>query len=517
MRGYDGGVMKRWLILFLLIVMIGWIHGPDWWWATHVPAGRWFTGQASWVDQIDLSLYFRVIRYGMEQKSFLLPNMADSTNTATAVLYPVYTVIGMIAQPFSHDPVLVFHISGVVTGILLMMTAFWFVGLFIKNDIWRLIGWYWLFLTGGFGWLLYPGTVLPDIGVPIFNLWSALRSPHEAIMMISLMIFLGSSFRFFSQKKFQPGWLWGTGLSTGMIGVSHPQTLMPLGLIGGLFGLMMTKNLAKRRLWYWLGTIAVMTAVYFVTIGKTVSESPMTVGLRMQGTYVFPVWYWLAGWGVMGLLMVYGWKYYKKNVFIWLWLAIQLVLFYLPLVPYRGMMIRGTWIAVTLLGIQGAAKLAKKYVWKEWVVGLVVLVLSMGDMLFVFNKRMDIYHVGKTAFISQADGQMIRYLLQQGRIGEGVIGSYRMANIAMGQTRLIPYAGHYPLTPRFTFRYPEVIRFYQQRMGEAEAERWLKLGKISWIMMGIEEQQLANTSTLSYSFLKEVWTGQGVRVYRSSF
>jgi len=509
--------MKRWLILFLLIIMIGWVHGPDWWWATHAPAGGWFTGQASWVDQIDLSLYFRVIRHGMEQKSFLLPNMADSTNTATAVLYPVYTLIGMIARPFSHDPILVFHLSGVVTGILLMMAAFWLMGLFIKDDVWKLIGWYWLFLTGGFGWILYPGTVLPDIGVPIFNLWSALRSPHEAVMMISLMIFLGSTFQFFSQKKLQLGRLWRAGLSTGMIGVSHPQTLVPLGLIGGLFGLMMTKHQAKKRLWYWLTTIVGMIAVYFVTIGQSVVASPMTMGLRMQGTYVFPVWYWLAGWGVTGLLMMYGWRNYKKNVFIWLWFVIQLVLFYLPGVPYRGMMIRGIWIAVILLGVQGAAKLTKKYAWKEWVVGLVVLVLSGGDMLFIFNKRMDIQHVGKTAFISQADGQMMQYLLQQGRADEGVIGSYRMANSAMGQTRLVPYVGHYPLTPGFTTRYPEVIRFYQQHISDAEAERWLRQGKISWIMMGTEEQQLANTSTLSYPFLKEVWSRQGVRVYQPTF
>ncbi len=518
MKGYDDEVMKRWFILLLLITMSMWVHVPDWWWATHVSDGSWFTGQASWVDHIDLSLYFRVIRNGMEHGDFAIPNMADSTNTTTTMLYPVYTLIGILAKPFTQNPIIAFHIAGFVTGIALMLVALWFIGLFVKHETWRLLGWYWLFLGGGVGWMGYPDTILPDIGVPIFNVWSALRSPHEAVMMMALMLFLGTSFCFFSCKKIQPRWLWRVGLATGAISVSHPQTLVPLGLIGTIFGsLSVKKHITDKRLWMWIVTIMGTFGLYYAAIGKTIISSPMTLGLRTQTTYVFSPWYWLAGWGVMGLLMLSGWRHYKKNLFLWVWLTTQLVLFYLPFVPYRGMMIRGVWVVVTLLAVRGTEVLAKKYSWKMMRLGLVILAVSLGDVFFIYNKRMDSGHIQKTAFISQADGLMMDYLFTQGQWGEGIIGSYKMANLAMGHTRLTPYAGHYPLTPHFADRYPEVIKFYQQRMTDAEAQAWLKRSNISWVMMGKEEQQLAHVPTLSYSFLEEVWSVQGIRLYRPTF
>ena len=496
--------------------MTVWVRFPDWWWATHAPVDSWFVGQASWVDQIDLPQYFRVIRMGMEQGNFHIVNFADSRSTDRVVLYPLYTLIGILMRPFTHDPVIAFHVSGSIMGILFMLSAYWFLGLFLKSAS-RMIGWYWLFLTGGIGWTEYPGRVFPDIGVPIFNVWSALRSPHEAATMIALMGFLGCSFQFFVVKKLQRNWLLGVGLAAEIILLNHPQTIVPLGLICGVFGLLTVRRITHPRWWQWCLTVVAAFGGYYSTVGKTMLTSPVTEGLRMQTTYVFSPWYWLAGWGGIGLLMIFGWRNYTKYRFLWIWLVTQLALFYLPFVPYRGMMIRGVWIAVVVLAVQEAAILAKKYRWKIWMVGVGVLILSLGDFLFIFSKRMDIGHVGKNAFISQADGQMLTHLFHQGKDREGVIGSYRMANLAVGSTRLSPYAGHYPLTPHFAQRYPEVVAFYQRKMTDNEALTWLKNGKIEWIMMGKEEQQLARASTLSYPFLKAVWNQQGILVYRRNF
>ncbi len=509
--------MKRFFVVLLIVVMAIWVHVPDWWWATHVPAGSWFTGQASWVDQIDLPQYFRVIRMGMEQGSFQIVNFADSRATDRAVIYPVYTLIGMLARFMTHDPILTFHVVGAITGTILMVVAFWFVGLFIKDDRWKLIGWYWLFLAGGIGWLGYPQDVFPDIGVPIFNLWSALRYPHEALTMIALMGFLGCTYLFFYEKRNEKNRWWGMGLATVVILLNHPQTIVPLGLIGGMYGIISAKKRGYSRWWQWVFIVVGTFVGYYLLVGKMVLSSSMAEGLRSQGTYVFSVWYWLAGWGMVGIFMLYGWKKYTQDVFLRLWLVVQIALFYLPFVPYRGMMIRGVWIAVILLAVRGAELLAKKYAWNNVWVGAAVMLLSMGDIVFIYNKRMDLHYMQKSAFVSQLDGAMMEYLQSQGKYGEGIIGSYRMANLAMGYTRLSPYAGHYPFTPHFLQRYPEVVRFYQGKMMDEEAKTWLKENNVLWVMMGNEERQLARTSALSYSFLKEVWQDRGVRVYQSTF
>jgi len=507
-------MMKRWLVLFLLVVMTVWVRLPDWWWAHHVPAEAWFTGQASWVDQIDLSLYFRTIGWGMEHATFLIPNFADSTTTNAVMLYPVYTSVGMIARLFTHNPIVTFHIVGALVGIALMLVAFWFMGIFIANTRWRLIGWYWLFLAGGIGCLLFPQPITPDIGVPIFNLWSALRSPHEAVTMISFMGFLGGSYLYFEKKR--RNWLFVVGATTFGILMNHPQTIVPLGLIGGIYGLINSKAQWK-QLGLWVGSVAVMALLYYGLIGKDLMTSSMSVGLRTQSTYVFSVWYWLAGWGIIGLLALYGLRQHRKHVFVALWLSIQLGLYYLPFVPYRGMMIRGIWIAIVLLAIWGAEQLAKRNRWSVVLVGVVITVLSLGDVMFIFHKRMSLSYIRNTAFVSQAEGDLVRYLQQVGKEGDGVIGSYRMANLLMGQTKLTPYAGHYPLTPNFMARYPEVVRFYQGNMTNDEAMNWLKQTQVSWVVMGTEEQRLAGAAQLPYIGLSKVWSNQAVSVYRPLF
>ncbi len=504
--------MRRVAILFLLVIMTFWVHYPDWWWSNHAPSGQWFIGQASWVDQIDLSLYFRVIRMGMEQGTWAITNGADSRGTETAVLYPVYTFIGMVATPLTHDPVLMFHLAGMMTGIVLMLTAYWFLGLFISDIRWRLIGWYWLFMAGGIGWWVFPKWILPDIGVPIFNLWSALRSPHEAVTMISLMLFLGGSYIYFN--SLQTRWLGVIGIAVMGIAVNHPQTLVPLGLIAGIYALVRLNASHWSFLGRWLGVVAGTGLFYYFLIGKSLMTSSMTEGLRTQGTYVFSPWYWLLGWGAVGLWAVYGLKQYKKHWLVSIWLGVQWGLFYFPGVPYRGMMIRGVWIAIVLLGVWGAQQWSKRWKKRGWVVGLVTLLVALGDMGFILNKRMDARYIGKSAFMSQADGQLSAYLASVGQTGEGVIGSYRSVNVLMGHTRVTPYAGHNPFTPNFANRMAEITRFYQGGMTQSERYHWLQYARITWVVMGEAEQLMAGKPALPYPELTEVWNSQGVRLYR---
>jgi hypothetical protein len=507
--------MRRLLLVLLPVLMTLWVHVPDLWWQYHTPAGYAFVGQASFVDQIDLSLYFRCIREGMNGSGFMIPNYADSAYSSRMPLYPTYLLLGAIGGRFIHSPELLFHSAGVIVGVLVLLTVYWFVGLFVHQEKWRLMGWYGVFLGGGLGWLFFPQMVFPDIGVPIFTVWSALRSPHEGITLICLLVCLGMTYCYF--LDFQKYRLVCFGLCLFGLLVGHPQTIVPVGIIGLGYGFITIKRSQWKQLLWWIFTIMMSSAVYFGLIGHWLLLSPGSAGLRNQDTYVFPLYYWFIASGVIGLLALQRLRGWRDYVFLSWWFVVEIFLFYFPLVPYRGMMIRGIWVVIVVLATQQLQLLMKKK--KQYFAHVVVellLLISLGDWAFIITKRMDQSYIGKTGFVVQDDMAAYRFLQQQGFTG-GMIGTYRTMNTVMGMTRLTPYAGHNPLTPNFGSRYPEVLAFYRQTMTEAAAMEWMKSNNIDWVVLGSYEQALAQTPTLPYSFLIPVWSQRGITIYRPSW
>jgi hypothetical protein len=511
-----------WIIGLVLIVAQVWVRFPDWWWGRRVDGQMWFSGQASWVDQIDLNVYFRVIRMGMEGGGFRIVNVADLVGVETAILYPVYTFIGKVGALFSIDPASLFHISGLITSMGLLLMLWWFLGLFLKRTS-RLIGWLWCLFASGIGWLYYPEMIFPDLGVPIFTLWSALRAPHEAVSVMGFLFMLGCGYLYLRDSFDRRRRLLGVVVGTLAVLLNHPQMVLPAGLILSLWAgfQIKGKKVALRAGLYLVGALGFSLLLFYGVMGSDLLVGEVAQGLRAQGTYVFPWWYWLAGWGLVGVLALY-WVIRKlqkdRKLFgvyaVVVWVGIQLCLFYFPGIPYQGMLIRGIWVPVVILAVWGLEYLVKQKRWNFEVVGWLILLLSLGNVIFIFQQRMSGLHQPRSIYVSADEGEVWSYLERNSTYEQGIIGSYRMANMALGQSRARPYAGHYPLTPDFYVRYEEVLRFYQQEMLDDEAYVWATERAIDWVLFGPDEWKLTNNSRLLYPWLIPVVESGEVRLYR---
>lgn len=509
---------------FVLILTSFWVRYPDYWWGQWaLQNGLWFSGQASWVDHIDLNVYFRVIRMAMEGGGFRIVNVADSVGDEVAVLYPVYTMIGKAGSLFSSDPATLFHFFGTVTGVALMLVVWWFLGIFLKKPSLRFVGWSWSFFASGLGWLSFPEMVYPDLGVPIFTLWSALRAPHEAVSVMGLLLVLGCSFLYLKQNIVRIRWLVGAVVGSLAVLIHHPQMMMPVGIIVFLWsmGLWLKSKVVFSRLVILGGTLGGSFLLFFWLAGSDLLFSAVTQGLRVQGTYVFSWWYWLIGWGLVGWIAL-SWliKRLKKDsrhfekLAVVVWVSIQLLLFYIPGIPYQGMMIRGVWIGVVVMAVWGMEDFVKRKHWNLLLVGLTVLLLSLGNVFFIYQQRMNGMHQPRSIYVKAEEGIIWRYLKANSAFDQGIIGSYRTANLALTHSRARPYAGHYPLTPDFNERYEEVLAFYRQDMADDEAYGWVKQKGIDWVFWGPDEWELRGSREPAYSWLDPVVEAGAVRLYR---
>ena len=153
-------------LIFITLLVLLCNFFPNYWAYINTPAGKTFTGQASWFDPWDINLYVAAIKSG-QTNGLLLNNMYTTTPNNPILFYPLYTFSGLLFQ--NINPFLIFHLFAAVFGTFLILTIWKITAVFLKNPRDRLVA---LFLTitgGGIGWLVFPNFSSADLFITSFT------------------------------------------------------------------------------------------------------------------------------------------------------------------------------------------------------------------------------------------------------------------------------------------------------------------------------------------------------------
>lgn len=480
----------------------------------NTPAEKWYTGQASWFDPWDLNVYFSAIGWG-KRGGILFQNLYDTQSSGGLPIYSLYTILGKVSSPFNLSNALTFHLTGLVTSFFLIMIIWWFIKIFLENEIEKVVAFTLILLGGGLGWLFFPKNLLPDIGQPGFTLASALQRPHEAVSLGLFLLSLGSFWQAIVLKNWRL-------LVCGSLGYFlmlffHPYSALPLGAILFCFGVYWWLKTDSREFLKVFVSLGVWAGAYFLLAGKDLLANPTFSGLASQVQDSPSLVYAILGWGLLfpfAVVAFFSREKSDKALFFKMWLVVQWLIIYLPF-GFRRLMIRGLWIPVAILAVKGIRIVASKIKWDYYLTAGLLLFFASFSTLYVSYKRLTETPENRWIYLTRQEGETINYLKTHGQDEEEVLASYRIGNLIPAHTKKRVYLGHSFQTPNAEERMGEIYRFFAGKMTEVEAREFLGKAKITWVFWGPDEKAIGGLTTIpAKRLLQPVIEKEQVSLYK---
>jgi hypothetical protein len=502
------------ILILLVVLTVNLLNrGPDLAKNLTKPADKWYTGQVSWFDPWDHNVYFSAIGWG-KRGGLAFPNLYDTQSKKPMFVYTAYVLIGKLTGFLNISNSLSFYSAAVFFSFILIIVIWWFLGIFFLEKKEKITAFIILIFGGGLGWLFFPQLVLPDIGQPGFTLESALRRPHEAISLSLFLLAIGLFWRGINQKK-KKLLILGAA-SAFLMSFFHPYTLLTLVIIFSAWaGLYWLKNNNSKYIsvLIYLGLSGI---VWFLIVGIDLIENPGFSGLMMQVQKSPGPILAVLGWGIMfpfALTGLLSRTNNEKDNFLKIWLIFGWLIIYLPF-GFQKLLIRGLWFPVVILAVRGIVWLTKRFRLNFVSLAVIVVIFSLPTSFYMTFRRFGESQENRWVYLSAAEGEIINDLRLKGRDEEGVLASYRIANLIPANTTKRVWTGHEFQTPDFNHRILEVNKFFGNEMTDTEAWIFLKKINTSWIFFGLDERNLSRGKDLKYKFLIPVIRKDNVILYR---
>lgn len=506
-----------WSTAVLILIVIFTVNllnrGPDLIKYLTKPANKWYTGQASWFDPWDHNVYFSAIGWG-KRGGLAFPNLYDTQSKKPMLVYTAYVLIGKLTGFLNLSNSLSFHLAAVFFSFILGIIIWWFLGVFIKEKKEKAIIFILLIFGGGLGWLFFPQLVLPDLGQPGFTLESAFRRPHEAISLSLFLLAIGLFWRGIEIKKYKLLIL--GSVSAFLMSFFHPYSFLTLIVIFFSYGIFYWLKNNSIKYFKILIYLVLSGAVWFLVIGKSLIENPGFSGLIQQVQRSPAPLLAVLGWGVLFPLTLTGLfskSDSKEDDFFKFWLIFGWMIIYLPF-GFQRLLIRGLWFPLVILAVKSLSLLTKKLSLNYFSLAVIIIVICSPTSLYTFFRRLNEGPENRWIYLSADEGEAINYLRLKGRDEQGVLASYRIANLIPAQSTKRVWAGHEFQTPNFSSRIREVNRFFSGTMTDDEALNFLNKTKTSWVFFGQDEKEIAQSKKLKYRFLKPVINKNDMILYQ---
>lgn len=472
---------------------------PNYYKKINTPNDKWFTGQASWFDPWDVNIYSSAIGYG-KNGSLTYFNLYDSESGQKVPIYHIYTLIGFISEKLDLNKISnldLFFYSTYFTNIILVITLWSFFDLFFNEKRHK---WLTLLLTliaGGFGFLLYPNIMLPDISHPEFTMLNSLTKPHRAI---SSALFLLSVFYFYkSYENESKRFLVFGGFSTFLLLFFHPHKILLLGI------LFIFLSIHKRKSYEILLAIFLSFAAYFLLVGKNLLTNISLIGLTSQNTGAManPVFV-ILGFGFLFPFIILGVflkKHDEKIKFVFFWLLSQVVLVYLPF-KFQRELVQGIWIPAVILATQGIISFCKNSRINFWQFSLLIIVISSASFFLIFYARIQATTDNPWIYLTRDEAEIIDFISKNDLGDNGILAQYTISNMIPALTQNRVYVGHQYQSPDALYRLEKTASFFKGEMTVADAKIFMEKAKIKYVFFGPKEKIITNGKELPKKYLQ---------------
>lgn len=467
------------LFMFLFIGSFFLFHYPDWYAGDHVPVDAHYNGHSSWLDPWDINVYSAAIKWG-HMGNFFLANRYTTEGGASALMYPFYTLLGML---FSANVYSLFHAFAIIMGGFLILSIITGTYLLARSKSLTALASTLIVFGGGLGWLGILGE-LPDMYMTSFTFYSAFQRGHEAWGVMFYIASLVGAYLIATSRLRWWAALWFFSLIA--LSIYPFQVPFVVAMICGL-----AFFLKKNRIVLFTGAILLgaLTGLYYFHLMGTSFNVVATQKLPMQNPLAV-----IAGYGLLLIpYAIYAFKGERTPQWYFLnaWFLGSIVLSFIPMGTSR-FFLRGNFFPLAIAASYGLVIVSQKLHARLSVIAVVVAIIAAFTSFQIFWIRMSVpYSTREAQFWVYEPRELSDAIAWLGERPQGVVmGLYPTANAIPARTHHSVYIGHTIQTRDFKGKQEEVIRFYDGEMSVNEMRRYLRDNSIRYIIWGPYEQTL---------------------------
>ncbi len=441
-----------------------------------------------------------------------------------AVLFVPYLAGGKLAalfvppsSPAFVDVMLViFHVSRIAFGILLILVMYRFIAAFLVK---RSMRWLALILAtfgGGLGWLLlilgqgnWLGSPPVELILPEgYSFYLLYGLPHLALARAAMLGGLLLTFRALSIDSRDWRWLMYSllaGVCWLIMGLCVPFYIAVIYAVLGVWGLATLIRCHKFPVKLFARCVvgALVPLPYFLYNALVFATNPVMAQWSAQNTLYSPhPLHYVLGYGVLAILALpairWGWRRSRRRTAYLLlpaWIVAAPILVYLPINVQRRLL-EGMFVPLCILAVMGLRlwwigsgvgrfPRRARLIWREAVIALLVVSLASTLMLILgtaLTARTP--DPGNLLFHhSTAEIAVLDWLNTHAEPDSVVLCSFVVGNYLPARTSLRAFIGHGPETLRLGDKEQLVDRFFAGQMSADERRVLFEANHIRYIIV----------------------------------
>lgn len=478
---------------------------------------------------------------------------------APAFLYGFYLALGHLARGLGGSIVAMWHAARIVTALILFLSVFGFIGVFVQNASQRLFAYLLAVFGSGFDWTLFPferfdlvGGAPVDFRMPEAHLFfTALTYPHISLGITLLLVGFWLWLKAIRQKQWR--YVVALGIVNLAVGIVYPFLMYLVAAVLGAHWLYIVWR-ARKFLWRELGYLVlagafavplyayyeyvlITNAVFRVWDAQAVTQSPN------------PLHYMLA-YGVMLTLAVVFVRANGKTrsvsvepagstkmagnlMFLWIWVIIAALLLYVPLNAQRRFL-QGLQVPLAILATLGIFTVVLPRIEKTRMFRALVerpgytrqnlscllavsFLLAMGIANVIVLLRLSAFTAFEQTdalFRPRAEIQAIDWLRDHTARSDAVLGAYWTGSFIPARAGNAVFLGQRYETTRFEDKIAWVSQFFNGAADDVWRKSLLTQYHVAYVFEGPRERALGNFDPARTDYLKPVFSNNGASIYR---
>lgn len=511
----------------------------------YTPKGGYFTGIHSLAPG-DYHVYFSNI-LETYKGHFLYRDLYTTESTQYNIINIFWNFAGLIGKIFSFSPILAFHASRIIAIPILLFTLYIFASYLYGESKKRKFFFLFLCFASGVGAYFEPLFANVDMaggyyGKPM-DVWvaesniflSMLHSGHMtlslALVVIIFLLYLVGQ----EKQKFIYSII--AGASSLLLLSFHPF-LFPIicaVLFSHIIFLFITKNKQSIRAFYQSVTVLLMCVPMLLYYAYMMTNDIVSRVRAEQNINVTPLPHLLVlSYGflfIFGVCGIYQFLKQKdkdyKTIFLFIWLAVQIVIIYLPF-NFQRRMVEGLSIPLIFFAfeylwylyprIENNIKSAfiKKYIFKNPIAIIYILAMLFGaSNLFVWARDIALsIEANPSVYISQKEVLPMLWFKNQADNNIKILADVNTAHFIPGIGAKTVFAGHAVETLYFSDKEKRVQKFFQDNISDNEKIEFLRNYGITHIYYGPREKMLGKYNPEEKKYLSKAYDGGEVSVYK---
>jgi hypothetical protein len=459
-----------------------------------------------------------------------------------------FLALGWVCALTGMPVMWMWHLSRMVFGFLLLLSAYLFITLFLEEVRQRLVAYLLVCFSAGFGWVVLLtgrfsilGFDLIDFKMPEAHVFFTLLTfPHFAVGAALLAIIFVLALLFYRTGRWRYTLL--AAAASFLLAIVHPYNLLVAAVSLGLWLLVIIWR--ERRL-----PLREITSV--VIIGTAALPPFLYYLYAFAGNPAFGAWaaqsgslsphplHYLIGYGpllILGLpaMVQEARRADTQRMLPLLWVVVVALLLYSPLKQQRRM-VEGVHVPLSLLAAAGlytyylprweASRWLRRLLnlrnaaysprrMRRFLIFLTLIVTTPSNLYILASIAATAVMHPYPFFHEREENEAIAWLKQQTAPEDTVLAAYETGSYIPSRISHRVFAGYWAETAHFEAKVEMIDRFFQSDAPEPWRREFLKEYGIAYLFYGPREVLLGDYDPSRSDYLSPVFANKVITIYR---